>query len=282
MWSKKRNNPQRVTDALQAELQGGPAWMYPWRLTDEVTTPLIGEELPSVHATRATMIEPIVRAALAEAGPLARAIDIACHEGWFAHRLLEWGADEVVGVDIRELNVRRARLLRDHYDLDPTRLRFEEASVYDLDPDVLGQFDVVLVLGLIYHLENPVGALRVARSLCRGVCVVESQLTQHDATIRHGWGITDEFLEEPASWASKYEPLHEQETQPLAAHGGVISLIPNRAALLQAMDAAGFAGVHVLTPAQGANPQYEAGDRAVVAGTPSAQEDDERAVSEAG
>ena len=32
------------------------------------------------------------------------------------------------------------------------------------------------MLGLIYHLENPVGALRVAHALTRRICLVETQI----------------------------------------------------------------------------------------------------------
>lgn len=240
--------------------------MYPWELTPGVTTPLVGPGLPAVHATRRRMIEPVVRAALERAGPGARAIDIACHEGWFGHRLLEWGAAEVVAVDIREVNVRRARLLRDHYGIPADRLHIEQGDVYDLGPDALGEFDVVLMLGLIYHLENPIGAIRAARSLTRGVCVLETQLTRQEEPIRTGWGIPDEFTDEPASWAARFEAPEEQDTQPLAAFGGVISLIPNRAAAEQAMTVAGFSDVEALVAGAGDDPQYLSGDRGVFAG----------------
>lgn len=268
MRARKNENTVPVADArvspeLQAEIDAGPAFMYAWQLTREITVPLIGPELPSIHQTRAEMCEPIVRAALAHGG---RAIDVACHEGWFSHRLLEWGADEVLAVDIRESNVRRARLIRDHFGIPGERMRTQQGDVYGLCPETVGRFEVVLLLGLIYHLENPIGALRVARGLCGGVCLVETQLTQQDLPIRHGWGVADQFELEPASWAARHEPLHEQETQPLAAFGGVISLIPNEAAVVQAMRVAGFARVERLPPGEGHNKQYVEGDRAVFAG----------------
>jgi hypothetical protein len=257
--------PRQAAPDLAAELTSEPPWMYPWQITRDLRAPLLNPELSSIHQTREEMIEPVVRAALS-AGPSPRALDIACHEGWFAHRLLAWGAGEVTAIDIREINVRRATLLRDHFGISRACLSIEQGSVYELAADRLGHFDVVLVLGLVYHLENPIGALRVARSLTRGLCVVESQLTQQTEPIRHGWGIADQFEHEPASWAARREPDHEQENQPLAAHGGVVSLIPNRAALLQAMSAAGFTDVEVLQPAEHHNPQYRAGDRVVVIG----------------
>ncbi|MCQ7029783.1 hypothetical protein MRO55_25090, partial [Escherichia coli] len=88
--------------------------------------PLMNYELPSVHGTRADLAEPVARPALTAAGRDARAIDIACHEGWFAHQLLDWGAREVVAVDIRDVNVRRARLVRDHFGVPADRLQVSQ------------------------------------------------------------------------------------------------------------------------------------------------------------
>jgi ribosomal protein L11 methylase PrmA len=46
-------------------------------------------------------MESYVRAALSAAGPGATVVDLACNEGWFSHRMLEWGASRALGVDIR-------------------------------------------------------------------------------------------------------------------------------------------------------------------------------------
>jgi tRNA (mo5U34)-methyltransferase len=42
------------------------------------------------------------------------------------------------------------------------------ASVYDLDPDVLGEFDVVTCGSLLLHLRDPLRGLERIRSVCRG------------------------------------------------------------------------------------------------------------------
>jgi tRNA (mo5U34)-methyltransferase len=44
-----------------------------------------------------------------------------------------------------------------------------------MDLGRLGSFDVVLFLGVIYHLEQPLQALRRVRQLTRGVAVIESE-----------------------------------------------------------------------------------------------------------
>ncbi|MDQ3587045.1 MAG: class I SAM-dependent methyltransferase [Actinomycetota bacterium] len=236
--------------------------MYPWELADGITAPLLGDNLPWVHRTRAEMIEGPVREALAAAGPDATALDLACCEGWFSHRLLEWGARRVVGVDVRELNIRRAELVREHFGIDRERLSFVRADVFELDPEDLGRFDVVLVLGLIYHLEDPTGALRRARALTRSLCAIESQLTRQSRPIIHGTGSPDAFSEAEASFAAVVEP--DAVSNPLASVTGILSLIPNRAALDTLTRAAGFGEVEFLQPSPDHDVQYLRGDRAVV------------------
>jgi hypothetical protein len=110
---------RRSPGALQAELDRPDGWMYPWEI-DGRTAVLMHPELPSVHETRREMIAETVKQALRDAGPGARALDIACSEGWFSQRLLEWGAETVLGVDVRESNVRRAELVRDHFGISPS------------------------------------------------------------------------------------------------------------------------------------------------------------------
>ena len=78
--------------------------------------------------------------------------------------------------------------------------------------------------------------------------------------------ISDQFESEPASWAARHEAPEQQQHQPLAAYGGVISLIPNEAAVLQAMTVAGFQHVRRLTPNESHNQQYRAGNRGVFVG----------------
>lgn len=249
------------------ELAGEPEWMYEFDLGHGVRTQTLGPELMDIHRTRASVAEPVARAAFAGPGATGTAMDLACSEGWFGHRMLEWGARKVTGVDIRDENVRRARMVAERLGVNEERLRFQVADVYDVDPAAMGTFDVVLCFGLIYHLENPVGALRIARALTRGACIVETQLTEQVDPIRHGWGQAGEFTEREASWAAYREEPQLQEGSPIASHGGVISFVPNRAALFEAMIAAGFSRCEPLVPQTG-NAQYVDGNRIVVVGYP--------------
>jgi SAM-dependent methyltransferase len=260
-------DPKKGMDpALREEVDQPPAWMYAWELGESITTPVLGPELSDVHRTRLELLEAPVREVLSSAGPDARVIDLACNEGWFSHRLLEWGASYVLGVDVRPRVIRRAELLRAHLGIPQDRLELRCADVFDLNVSELGMFDVVLCLGLVYHLENPVGAMRIARVLTGGICVIESQLTRQNEPIMLGNGRSDIYEESPASYGARVET--DWENNMLASAGGVVSLTPNRAALLQAAGAAGFAKLEVAQASPEHNRQYVLGDRAVLLAWP--------------
>jgi tRNA (mo5U34)-methyltransferase len=243
---------------LQDELRHPTPWMYDWNL-GVLGRVDVGEALQSIHDTRLELLAPAVADVIEKVGPRATVLDLACCEGWFAHQMLELGADRVVGIDIREMNIRRATLVRDHLGIDPERMQFHRADIFAL-PE-LEPFDVVLMLGLVYHVENPVGAMRIARALTRELCVVESQLTEQRSPIMAGNGSHTHFARE-GSFAAWFE--EDQADNLLASHGGIMSLIPNEAALLAMGRVAGFTDVVSPKAAPHHNQQYVRRERAVM------------------
>ena len=105
--------------------------------------------------------------------------------------------------------------------------------------------------------------LRIARALTRSVCIVESQLTRQDAPVEYGWGSTDAVFSAEASFAAVYEA---DAANPIASAGGVLSLIPNRAALELMLRVAGFDEIEWLHAREDHNAQYQRGDRAIAVG----------------
>ncbi len=229
---------------LKRELDEGPTWTYAWQLAPGVVTPVHRPFLPALYGSCERLIEGPVREALREAGAGATGIDIACNEGWFGHRLLDWGARRVVAVDSRRANIRRARMLRDHFGIEPDRLELIEADLFDLDPDRLGRFDVVTLLGILYHLENPMGAMRLSRALTKSLCVIESQVADPEVSFERVGEASERGDQAPGLI------LHREADQisPLAAMPGILSLVPNRAAIVEMALAAGFGSAEIVEP----------------------------------
>ena len=152
-------------------------WFYSFNLPGGKKTPTYHEgALDSVHETRLAMMNASLEAKFGASLAQRKAIDLACHQGWFAAQLAERGAERVLAVDARHSHIEDATLIRDAFELN--NLELMQSDVHDLSSENVGTFDVVLVFGLIYHLENPVGALRIARSLTAkgGLCLIETQI----------------------------------------------------------------------------------------------------------
>jgi SAM-dependent methyltransferase len=79
-----------------------------------------------------------------------RIADLGCLEGGFGIELALHGA-EVVGIEGRESNVARARFAATALSLD--LCSFEKDDVRNFSADRYGHFDIVLCLGLLYHLD---------------------------------------------------------------------------------------------------------------------------------
>lgn len=105
-----------------------------------------------------------------------RALDIGAWDGWFTFELERRGAD-VVAID-RWDNPR----FREMHAALGSRAEYRQMNVYDLDPAKLGRFDVVLFLGVLYHLKHPLLALERVCSVTDDFAAVES------------FALTDRFL----------------------------------------------------------------------------------------
>lgn len=58
-----------------------------------------------------------------------------------------------------------------------------ECEVLDLDPADLGTFDVVLFLGVLYHMRHPLLALERAAAMTHDLLIVESYIVEDDSNI---------------------------------------------------------------------------------------------------
>jgi tRNA (mo5U34)-methyltransferase len=97
-----------------------------------------------------------------------RALDIGTWDGWFAFELERRGAD-VVAIDVID-NPR----FRDLHKRFNSRIDYRQMDVYDISPQTLGQFDVVLFMGVLYHLKHPLLGLERVCAVTRGMAGIDS------------------------------------------------------------------------------------------------------------
>jgi SAM-dependent methyltransferase len=101
-------------------------------------------------------------------------LDIGCGVGHLSQALARKNC-RVVGVDAREENIRVFR--QRHPGL--------QAHVANVEQDLssLGTFDMVLCCGLLYHLENPLQALRNLSAVCGELLIVETIVCDHELPV---------------------------------------------------------------------------------------------------
>lgn len=79
-----------------------------------------------------------------------RFLDIGCGSGLSMLAALRLGAAEVVGVDIDERSVEASRQCLNKF-APGGKWRVSRSSVFDLDPEKLGRFDIVHSWGVLHH-----------------------------------------------------------------------------------------------------------------------------------
>ena len=174
-----------------------------------------------------------------------RALDIGCSDGFFSFEMENRGAD-VVAIDF----------VPDHYVGFATAKRilgssveYRMQNVYNLSPATFGEFDLVLFMGVLYHLRNPLGSLDAIRSV-----------TKEGGQLFLGTMMIDEYLQLPdgsVTTLSEVNPL--LATVPLwqafprdTLNGDFTNCFaPNRAALVAALEEAQFRVEQVSTVSMG-------------------------------
>lgn len=99
-------------------------------------------------------------------------LDIGCNGGFYSLQLKRRGASRVLGVDVDNQYLNQARFAAQVLDLE---VELEKRSVYDVD-NIEGQFDLVLFMGVFYHLRYPLYALDKIIKKVRGKLVFQTMV----------------------------------------------------------------------------------------------------------
>jgi len=101
-------------------------------------------------------------------------LDIGAWDGFFSFECERRGAARVLAIDTYAWDVHG----KDGFLLARSVLNSKVESMRlaaeDLDPASIGQFDLVLFLGVLYHLRSPISVLDRLRRVTRGMLVCET------------------------------------------------------------------------------------------------------------
>ena len=86
-------------------------------------------------------------------------LDIGCNAGFYSIEMKRRGAERVLGVDFDERYLAQGRFAAETLGME---IEFRQLSVYDV-ASLHEQFDVVIFMGVLYHLRHPLLALDLIR-----------------------------------------------------------------------------------------------------------------------
>jgi len=172
-----------VNHLREAIVRLGP-WHHDIEVTPEVSTRVSLEEQPEAYpeafgpvsflSWRDQYLGKLLR--IYSNGLEGRTVlDCGCNCGECLFWAKEIGAGDCFGFDVREHWIEQARFLQEHRTVAPTEgTRFEVCDLYTLPELGLESFDITLFHGLLYHLPDPVSALRIAADLTKEVIFVST------------------------------------------------------------------------------------------------------------
>lgn len=91
-------------------------------------------------------------------------LDIGCNAGFYAQEMKRRGAARVLGIDSDEGYLAQARFAAALNGID---IEFRRLDVYDI-ATLAERFDVVIFMGVLYHLRHPLLALDLIAEHCAG------------------------------------------------------------------------------------------------------------------
>ncbi|HYH58036.1 MAG TPA: FkbM family methyltransferase [Thermoleophilaceae bacterium] len=194
----KRAGAAPKGDELARAVEAVPFWWHSIDLGGGIVTP--GRKSPEVLESQWRDLQLDVSG--------RTLLDVGAWDGWFSFRAEREGAERVVALDhfawMIDPTVRAAHEGRRlgtgplpdwdevpgawQPDVLPGRRGYElahlalgssvenaVADIATLDPSDLGTFDIVLCLGVIYHVRDPLGVLRNVAALTAGTALIETE-----------------------------------------------------------------------------------------------------------
>jgi len=163
-------------------------------------------------------------------------LDIGCNAGFYSIEMRRRGASRVLGIDSDERYLAQARLAAEVLGFDDG-IEFAKLDVYDVG--AIGEtFDLVIFMGVLYHLRHPLLALDLIREhVARDLMLFQSM--QRGSKFVLDLEDDYEFAETGIFFESSFPKLHFVERQ--YSHDWTNWWVPNRACTEAMLRSAGFA-----------------------------------------
>lgn len=211
-------------------------WFYEFELPDGTKTKSCCPDAvrPHVIFRRDVLLDVIDKHFGDQVGSLS-ALDIGSHEGYYTIELAK-RFRKVQAVEKNEDTATASKMLFDTFCFKNIELLNDD--FLEIENSRLRTADFVLLYGVIYHLENPVGLLRKAASMVSRILLIETQILNFDIDAKIDWGNYE-------SQKSVHGIFGVVRDDPEAREGGItdVALVPSLNSLRTILGTLGFSTI---------------------------------------
>lgn len=106
-----------------------------------------------------------------------RVLDLGCNSGFWSLCAIQEGADFVLGIDARRIFVEQANFVFEVKEVDRSRYNFIAKNLFNINFREIGIFDIVLCLGLLYHVYKPMSLLEKIAEVNNDILAIDTVLS---------------------------------------------------------------------------------------------------------
>lgn len=167
-----------------------------------------------------------------------RVIDVACNAGGFSVEAAKHGAAHVLGIDVADRYTEQANFIKRALEL--SQIEFKKMLMEDCDEQHIGMFDIAFCFGILYHLENPVYAMKKLASVTREIMVVDATVIKTPFSRNSMWKMN----------VPRVVESDDKSTTALWRTDKRCQFKPNVNAVIELLNFLGFSKVEIIKPRQ--------------------------------
>jgi len=156
-------------ETLLKKIQELEKWSYYFEFKNGINTRVKEFQKHQVMLRNSTVSETVEQI-LGEKLQDSTILDLACNAGNFVFDMAYRGAKLVHGVDISSHNIKQAEFLKTYYNIG--NVEFFSEDVFDFNPKI--KYDVIINLGLLYHVTKPIELLKKCNEMCKKFMILET------------------------------------------------------------------------------------------------------------
>jgi SAM-dependent methyltransferase len=121
-----------------------------------------------------------------------RILDVGCNCGGFSFEASRYGPKEIIGIYSDNKNIEQSNANKKY--LRTKNVKFLKLTAEEINGKDLGKFDITILAGILYHLENPIGVMKRISEVTTSTLLIDSHIhysTDQSEDIPSWWMLND-------------------------------------------------------------------------------------------